>query len=84
MQGEKKEKKEKKEKEKEKSKSDDSGDKKQKEGKRKIKLEGTNEQIFLDGNDVSMNGVNGVEHTSLAIVLSPSGTRIAQANLHFG
>lgn len=44
--GEKKEKKEK-------SKGDESGDKKQKESKRKIKLEATNEQIFVDGNDVS-------------------------------
>ncbi|KAJ8022091.1 Translocation protein SEC62 [Holothuria leucospilota] len=42
--GEKKEKKEK-------SKGEESGDKKQKESKRKIKLEATNEQIFLDGND---------------------------------
>ncbi|XP_071841443.1 translocation protein SEC62-like [Apostichopus japonicus] len=50
--GEKKEKKEdKKDEKKEKGKSEESGDKKQKEGKRKIKLEGTNEQLFVDGSD---------------------------------
>lgn len=54
--GEKKEKKEdKKDEKKEKGKSEESGDKKQKEGKRKIKLEGTNEQLFVDGSDVSIH-----------------------------